>query len=519
MLVVSRPLFVLSVAFMFGIGAGSSNTFPVTWTAACVFASLAGILVVGLSGRFALLGALISAVAAGALCAQASLHPRTDDIGRLAPAPIALIDGTVVSDPDVRPGRAIFYVACKAATAHGIRTPCSGTAAVTVSLPRGSYGFDFHDGDRVVIVGTLEKPSGSANPGLDSWAEYLARRGIWCQIHARRPASVTLEPGGSHNLFRQAAWASRSALLASLRRILPRTEAAVLAGVLLGLRTDLPFTLLSAFIATGTIHILATAGLHVGILYKAILDFLRWLTVPRKGAAIGTIAFLWLYDLMAGGRIAVTRAVIMASIYLVAIAVERTPDVLNSLGGAALTILAFAPGQLFDAGFQASFAAVLMIALLMPVWERLWRGATDRLRSGWLKNGARHFVTLAGLNLFAQAGAAPVVARAFNVVSLAGGLANLIVVPLLFYLIPAGLALAIFGVWASDAARILASVLLTPVIRMIVASVTAIASMPGASLTIASPPVARIFAYYVLAAFALLKAERWLNKTIREAQP
>jgi competence protein ComEC len=389
-------------------------------------------------------------------------------------------------------------------------------------MPHSFDRFDFHDGDRVEIVGSLERASGLSNPGQDAWAQYLARRGVWSEMHARRLSAVRLLPGGQPNWFRSAAWAARSALLRSLRAILPRTDAAVLAGVLLGLRTDLPSDLLAAFVATGTIHILATAGLHVGILYKIVLDAFScfsWLTVPRKAAAAGTIAVLWLYDLMAGGRIAVTRAVIMATIYLASVILERSPDVLNSLGGAALAVLAFSPGQLLDAGFQASFAAVLMIALMMPVWDRLWERVLSSIRARWPRLFVRRALELAGLTLFAQTGAAPVIAHAFNVLALAGSVANLVVVPVLFYLIPAGLAIAIMGVWLHGPAAVLGHLMLSPALRFIVAVVTGAAAFPGASTVIVSPPLVRIAAYFAIAVFVFFRAEGWLWRLRLEARP
>ena len=56
------------------------------------------------------------------------------------------------------------------------------------------------------------------------------------------------------------------------------------------------------FVHTGTVHILATAGLHVGIVAFWLFWLCRRLTLPRKWSAGLIILTLWLYDLMAGGR-------------------------------------------------------------------------------------------------------------------------------------------------------------------------------------------------------------------------
>jgi len=511
----TRPLFVLSIAFMVGIGAvavWSSLSTP-SWIGAGCAIGIVGLILIARGGRVLLAGAILAAGAAGVLRYTGSMRAGFDDISRLAPAPYARVVGFIASDPDVRTGRATFYLTPVMALTAGIAHRVSGLTSVLVSIPHKGAEFDFHDGDRVELIGSLDRTSGLSNSGQDSWAQYLARRGVWCEMHVRRPVSIVLLSGGQPNWFRLAAWRARSALLRSLRSILPRQDAAVLAGVLLGLRTDLPTDLLAAFVATGTIHILATAGLHVGILYKLVLDALTWLTAPRKAAALGTIGALWLYDLMAGGRIAVTRAVIMATIYLVGIVIERSPDILNSLGCAALIVLAFSPGQLLDTGFEASFAAVLMIALMMPVWERYWDPAVEGMRGRWPRLICRRTTELVGLTLFAQAGAAPIIARSFNVVALAGSFANLIVVPILFYLIPAGLVIAIAGIWLPSIAGVLAHWLLAGPIGFIVAVVTWAARVPAASTVIASPSVVQIAAYFTIAVFVLLRSEAWLWRT------
>lgn len=507
----TRPLFAAALAFMAGIAAASTGAGSLwVWLVACAAAGIAGVAAVIIGGRGAVAGALIAVAAAGALRYCGAVRPAQTDISQFAPAAHVRLQGFICSDPDVRPGRASFYLSVTRLWAAGQFRRASGEAWCSANLSRTDASFDFHYGDRVEALGALERPAGVANPGMDSWADYLARRGVWAQCRIRLPSMITRLSGGQSDKLRYAAFRARSALLSSLRRSLPRADAAVLAGVLLGLRTDLPPGLLAAFSATGTIHALATAGLHVGILYGIVLNGLGLFFAPRKTAAAATIGVLWFYDLMAGGRIAVTRAAIMATVYLLAIVLERTPEALNSLGAAALIVLVASPAQLFDMGFEASFAAVLMIALTMPAWDRMWAPALKRIESTRWRRLARTAMDLIGLTLFAQAGAWPVIARTFSVVALLGSAANLLIVPALCYLIPAGLAIGIAGIWLPAAAAFLAHWLLSPVIRAIVAGVVGAAGLPGASTTIASPSLVAIGIYYGLAGFVFLRAERWI---------
>ena len=94
----------------------------------------------------------------------------------------------------------------------------------------------------------------------------------------------------------------RRHVLASVHAALPPTRAAVLSGILLGKRTELPPDLMADFVHTGTVHILASAGLHVGVVAFWLLFLCERLTLPRKISAALIIGTLWLYALMAGGR-------------------------------------------------------------------------------------------------------------------------------------------------------------------------------------------------------------------------
>ena len=76
------------------------------------------------------------------------------------------------------------------------------------------------------------------------------------------------------------------------------------------------------------------------------------------------IPVIFLYCLMTGATNPVLRATLMAVVFLLAYFLKRDADIYNSLSLAAIFILSFNPLQLFDIGFQLSFASVLAIVLI-----------------------------------------------------------------------------------------------------------------------------------------------------------
>ena len=237
-----------------------------------------------------------------------------------------------------------------------------------------------HDGDRVSFSADLERPRPASNPDGYSRADSLGRRAIWTEAHIYSASAITVTSPAEAGGLPTFAWRVRERILAGLSQALPPRDYGVLSGVLFGLRSNIPPQAMGAFVATGTVHILATAGLHVGM----IVLLLGWggylIGAPRKGTALGSIGLLWLYDIMAGGRPAVTRAVIVATIYLTATVVERAPDVLTSLAAAALIILAVQPTALMEPGFQMSFFTVLTILALLPIWQYCCEPLHEKMR-------------------------------------------------------------------------------------------------------------------------------------------
>jgi competence protein ComEC len=108
------------------------------------------------------------------------------------------------------------------------------------------------------------------------------------------------------------------------------------------------------------------SGFNVGIVTFIIILLLKLIRLPRKVRLACAIILLILYCLVTGASTPVVRATVMAGVFLLAYLFKREPDIYNSLFLAAIFILAFNPRQLFDIGFQLSFASVFSIIYIYP---------------------------------------------------------------------------------------------------------------------------------------------------------
>ncbi len=299
-------------------------------------------------------------------------------------------------------------------------------------------------GDRLEVEGVLRRPNGQRNPGGFDYRPYLARRGVFGILQLDRGQQITPTNRSGFPLLHWTEGVRRRVervIDAAYRedRIYPQ----VLKGMLLGLRSDLPPDILDAFRNSGSIHILAVSGLHVGLIATVCFFGFSLLRLPRKATDLLTIAAVILYACLVGFRPSVFRASLMAVIFLISRIIERDRDLFNLLAFAALVLLLMNPAQLWDIGFQLSFAAVAAIVYLAPKWEHfiariVGLSRTDPTadpdrtmppRSVWVR-GVWQLVMGFGVTLSAQVGATLIIAWHFHRIYPIGLVAGLFTVGL-----------------------------------------------------------------------------------------
>jgi len=145
----------------------------------------------------------------------------------------------------------------------------------------------------------------------------------------------------------------------------------MLNAMLFGDRTGLNRTLRRGFERTGSFHLFVVSGMHVALLAGLVFWVARRLRLSEWLATLLTIALTAGYALLTGFGVPVQRAMWMVAIFLIARLLSRDRNVLNALGAAALAVLVWSPGSLFEASFQMTFLAIVAIGgIAVPLWER-----------------------------------------------------------------------------------------------------------------------------------------------------
>jgi len=295
---------------------------------------------------------------------------------------------------------------------------------------------------------------------------------------------------------------------------------AILHALLLGYLGGMPDELQESFSLTGTLHIFAISGLHVGVVAGLICALLRVFMIPRHRWILVLAPLLILYALATGVRPSAVRACVMALAFWSAGLVSRKPDAPTALAVSAVLILAYDPLQLASMGFILSFSVVTGILLLFPIFyqPRIEVLATDPylppVRSHvreYARAALRWIWALAAVSLACWLVSFPLTARFFNVFSPVALGGNLFVVPLTFVVVVTGFLSMVTGLlsgWVSEVFNH-ANVVFVEILLRIVG---VMADARGGHLFVRSPPWIWIICFYALVVgFAVLRdRRRWL---------
>ena len=366
----------------------------------------------------------------------------------------------------------------------------------------------------------LHRPRTAGNPGAFDFREFMRRRGIYAVGGVSRPERLRLLGRvDGYGLARKLEhWRRR--IRANVSSLLSSPHGVMFLSVVLGERGALSAQIQSDFRAAGVAHLLVVSGLHVGFVAGASLlawrqllralrsrlprDCLpRWR--PTPWAAALSLPPVLLYCSLVGWRVPTLRAALMVGCYLLALCTERRSDARYSLILAAVLIVLIDPRAFSDVGFRLSFAAVAAIllasgAVMKPAPTP--PGAGQRVR--------RYLVGYVTASAAAYLGTLPILMHAFHSVPAYGVITNLLVLPLVGVLVPAGLlALGLLVMWPAAAASVF-GVLEYPMSWLLTLT-ESIAHLPNSVLHEASPSALIIAAYYALFA-CLLFAGRWRTR-------
>ncbi len=329
------------------------------------------------------------------------------------------IKGFVDTQPVTKEGRTSFVFKAKEIQLGNLRYNCCGNALVYLG---GKKPFSY--GEELILKGNLCRPGAFDRAKQNNYKNYLYNQGIYFIMRVKPGNTVIrLNRNSGFKPKRFALWL-KDKTEETIFKHLPDLPASILDAMVLGEKRNIPALIYSSMIKSGTVHILVVSGFNVGIVAFMITLFLKLIRLPRDIRFCIAIPCLAVYCLMTGASTPVVRATVMSIFFMLGFLFKREPDIYNSCALAAIFILIFNPRQLFDIGFQLSFASVLSIVYLYPRLKALFRTGLIKIRP------ARFLLEGCLVSFSAWLGTMGFIVYYFKIFSPITVLANLFIVPL-----------------------------------------------------------------------------------------
>ncbi len=368
-----------------------------------------------------------------------------------------------------------------------------GTKASAMSRP----------GDALLFYARIDKPKSYVLPNGFDYAKWLHRNGIdgTCLVKDR---CLLLPAESSERLLSRQPWPVRLQIrclrfrerLLGQYRLLPANEddRQVLAALTLGSKSGMNPSIRKLYADTGTSHVLALSGLHLGMLVSLLMLLMRPLMqfrLSRTLVLLLAVVLIWCFAFLTGLSVSLQRSAVMYTLWCIFMCRNRHGQSLNNLALAAILLLVVRPAALLDVGFQLSFLSVLAILGCMPLLDAVFpprrRG---RLVAGFLF-----------ISIVAQMATAPLAAYYFNQFPVYFILGNCVAVPCTYLLLSCSV--VFFAGSAIPLLQGFAGHILSAVLEMLHGTLSAISRLPLSSLPVRPSVWSVLLVYAVLLAMFL----------------
>lgn len=224
-------------------------------------------------------------------------------------------------------------------------------------------------GDCILIKGIADTISKPKNPNEFNFKRFYE----FLQIHHRHfvaQKDIIIYDYKPENMLVKMSFQIRSWAEKLFKTyITTERERKISSALILGIKGSLDWEIMQAYASTGTMHVLAVSGLHVGIIYQILVLLCFWTKKITHGKWIKAtllLLLLWFYALITGLSPSVLRSVSMFTFIIIAEATNRKSNIYNTLSASCLFLLCINPYMIMEVGFQLSYLAVLGIVYIQP---------------------------------------------------------------------------------------------------------------------------------------------------------
>lgn len=292
-------------------------------------------------------------------------------------------------------------------------------------------------GDLISCDVFLKQYEKAGNPGNFDARRYYASLNIDCYAWTD---AVRLEKQAD-NPWIQGIFRLKKRLLSAYEQIGIGEDAGIYSSIVLGDKTTLDAHVKKLYQMNGMAHILAISGLHVSILGMGFYKILRKCCIPFFSCFIMSFLVILSYGIMTGSSVSTVRAIVMFLMGIFGDVLGRTYDILSALGLSAVILILIYPKIIYNSGFLLSFLAVVGVVVVKPALDYLFR--TGDLKGKFYGNILNAFTA----SLAVSVTTFPVILDCYHEVPVYSVFLNLLVIPLMTFLMISAVAGGIIGLF------------------------------------------------------------------------
>ncbi len=437
---------------------------------------------------------------AGMLAYQFSSSIPHNDISRFANEKYVRVTGSVVDEPAVSGDTVKFTIRAFELIVRRVRYNVSGQFSVFIRDPKQ----DIRYGYQLKLSGKLSGITSTLNPGIASFGDMMAQKGIRCQMFTSA-SGVEILKKGIGNPLKFIAFAARGRFMRVIQDTMEEPYSSLLGAVLFGSQASpVPTDIKDDFRETGVIHLLVASGIKVSILLSMLVTLCQITSVQKNLRFILLTFANVIFALIAGAGPSIMRAAIMGEAVLISKMLERTNGFYNSLCLSAFIMLVFDPLSVFDIGFQLSFVGTWALFYAAPVLEERLKECLPQ----W-------FAGMTAVSIAPTISTMPLILYNLNQVSFIAVLSNFLLFPWFEITVITGFASTAIGLiflplaWAVNNALMLALALMKGLVSFF-------AGLPFACMYFQQPNLLFVIGYYIIliSVIEMLKKRMKIGKLI-----
>lgn len=276
--------------------------------------------------------------------------------------------------------RQTFLVSIEQEKIGQVLEPASGKILVTYERRNAQDALNVDD--EIAICTKIQAIKNRHNPGEFDAAYYYQSKGVLATAYVNASQVMVFRYQLTWNgVFTK--W--RDFLSHSMEEQLDGVFLGIAKALILGDKSNLEQEDVATFTNTGSMHVLAVSGLHIGLLLmmiqKVLEQFSRW--ISKRNALLFSLVLIWIYGFISGASPSVMRAVLMFSIIAAAQLFNRKNSAINGLFLSAIVLFMLDPWVFFDIGFQLTYAAMIGIFYLFEPIQALLHFSNKWIRLTW----------------------------------------------------------------------------------------------------------------------------------------